>query len=265
VIAILLFGLGFVVTGQAPTMPATLWEASLFERILWVNVAILAFNLIPAFPMDGGRALRAVLATRLTYVRATRAAAGLGRAYAVLFGLLGLMTNPFLILIAVFVWIGAVAEQGAVELKSALHGTPAEQAMLTDYRTLDASDTLATAVDLTLAGSQKDFPVLDRGALVGVLGQSALVAALSRGAVDLSVADVMGRAPACADRREPLGPILERLQSEPAQLVPVSNSRGELVGIITSDNVLELLRFRSAMENNQAAGQPGVLRSARAT
>jgi Zn-dependent protease len=255
------FGLLYLATGQMPSTPTTLWQGPLLERLLWVNAVILLFNLIPAFPMDGGRALRALLATRMSHVRATRAAAGLGQAYAVLFGLLGLLTNPFLILIALFVWVGAAAERAAVELKSAVHETPVEQAMLTDFRTLDAQDPLSVAVALTLAGSQKDFPVLDRGVLVGALSQTALLEALSRDAAHLCVADAMVDAPKSAGRRDQLGSILERLQSEPAHLIPVVGAGSELVGILTSDNVIELLRFRSAIEANRAVGTRGFLRA----
>lgn len=247
VIAVGLYGFLQLWTGVAPGVPTELWEGSLLERLLWVNAAILVFNLIPAFPMDGGRALRALLATRLSYVRATRAAAALGQAFAFLFGFVGLLTNPFLVLIALFVWIGAAAELAMVELRSALHGIRVEQAMLTDFRTLEASDPLSAAVELTLAGSQKDFPVLDRAELVGVLGQSALVAALSRNAAGMRVSEAMMPAPLPVKLSDPLGPVLERLQSEPAQLIPVMNRRA-LAGIVTTDNVLELLRFRSAAE-----------------
>ncbi len=259
VIAAALFGFLHLWTGSSPGAPTDLWEGPLLERLLWVNAAILVFNLIPAFPMDGGRALRALLATRLSYVRATRAAAGLGQAFAIVFGLVGLMANPFLVLIAVFVWIGAAAELGMVELKSALHGVPVEQAMLIDFRTLEASDPLATAVELTLAGSQKDFPVLDQGVLVGVLGQSALLVALTQGAVGLRVSDAMLPPPSPVQLRDDLGPVLERLQSEPAQLVPVLDRRA-LAGIVTTDNVLELLRFRSARRPH--GDKLGFLRSA---
>jgi Zn-dependent protease len=247
--------------GAVPAPPTDLWQGSLFERLMWVNVVILVFNLIPAFPMDGGRALRALLATRLPHVRATRIAAGLGQAFAIIFGLLGLVSNPFLVLIALFVWIGAAGELGVAELKSALHGIPVEQAMLTDFRTLEVSDPLAAAVELTLAGSQKDFPVLDRGRLVGVLGQSALLQALSRGTEASRVADAMAPAPRPAELRAPLGPLLERLQSESAQLIPVMRG-GELAGIVTTDNVLELLQFRSAVETRPRAAAFGLLHSA---
>jgi CBS domain-containing protein len=237
--------------GERPAPPEDLWSGNLFEQIFWVNVVMLVFNLVPAFPMDGGRALRALLATRLSYLRATRTAATLGQACAIAFGLLGLLSNPFLVLIGVFVWIGAAGELALVELRSALHDVRVEQAMLTEFRTVLASDPLSRAVDLTLSGSQKDFPVLgpafEGGQLIGVLGQPALVSALARHGAASTVGSAMAEAPTPVGLRDPLGPVVERLQAQQIALIPVVH-RGALAGIVTSDNVFELLRFRSALE-----------------
>jgi CBS domain-containing protein len=208
---------------------------------------LLGFNLVPAFPMDGGRALRALLAMRVSQLRATRIAAGLGQAVALGFGLLGLLGNPFLILIALFVWAGAAAELAMVELKSVLASVPVEAAMLTRFESVEPDAPLSRAVDLTVAGSQKDFPVLERGKLAGVLTQERLLAALTRGGGQHSVADVMEPAPAALGPRDPLAPALERLQDGSVRMLPVVEA-GELVGIVTADNVFELLRFRSALE-----------------
>ena len=145
-----------------------------------VNVGLVLFNLLPAFPMDGGRVMRALLATRMGYTRATQLAANVGQGMALLFAFLGLIGNPFLLFIALFVWIGAAQEASMVQMKSALGGIPVGRAMLTDFQSLAPSDNLARAVELILAGSQQDFPVLDSGRVAGVLTRAGLLTALAQ-------------------------------------------------------------------------------------
>ena len=129
-------------------------KVSLIDRLAIANLFLAVFNMIPAFPMDGGRVLRALLAIRMEYLKATQIAAGLGQGLAFVFGFIGLFTNPFLLFIALFVWIGAAQEASAVQMKSAFAGTPIRAAMLIDFQVLGPSDTLADAVNLVLQGSQ---------------------------------------------------------------------------------------------------------------
>src|SRR5210317_970148 len=110
--------------------------------------------------MDGGRVLRALLGLRLEYVQATQIAAYVGQAFAFLFGFIGLFSNPFLLFIAFFVWMGASQEASMVQMKNSISGIPVTRAMLTDFAMLTPRDTLARVVGLILAGSQHDFPVI---------------------------------------------------------------------------------------------------------
>jgi Zn-dependent protease len=163
------------------------------ERLLMVNLLLVGFNMIPAFPMDGGRVLRALLAMRLEYTRATQIAAAIGQGLAFVLGFIGLFANPTLIATAFFVWIGAAQESRMVQIKSALAGIPASRAMATEFRTLSTDDTLSEAVELIRTGSQYDLPVLEDGQIVGILTRNELLRALTRLGQDTRIVDVIQR------------------------------------------------------------------------
>ncbi|HEY6612995.1 MAG TPA: site-2 protease family protein [Vicinamibacterales bacterium] len=189
VIALFLFG-WLRASGQWPPVGGLgVASGGFVERVMLANAFLAGFNLLPAFPMDGGRVLRALLATRMEYTRATQHAASIGQGMAILFGFLGLQGNPMLIFIALFVWIGAGQEASMVQMKSALAGIPVRRAMLTHFRTLRPASTLGDAADLVLSGSQQDFPVMDDGRLEGILTRSDLLAALSRSGRNAAVGD----------------------------------------------------------------------------
>jgi len=227
----------------SPTLDAS--GGGLLGRFIAVNLWLGLFNLIPAFPMDGGRALRALLAERYEYTRATEMAANLGQGLALVFGLIGLFTNPFLLFIALFVWMGATAEASTVSLRSAISGTPVGRAMITNVQTLDIADALQRAADLVIAGSQQDFPVLDQGHLVGVLTRDALVRAVSARGLDSPVREAMASTFETADAREMLERAVARLQSCACPVLPVVVD-GRLVGLLTAENVGEYVMLRGA-------------------
>ena len=216
------------------------------ERLMAVNLFLVVFNLLPAFPMDGGRVLRALLATRLEYTRATQVAAGIGQGMAFLFGFLGLFSNPMLLFIALFVWIGAAQESSLVQMRSALGGIPVGRAMLTDFRTLDSRDTLGRAVQLILSGSQQDFPVLEDGRVQGVLTRADLLVALAQRGLDSPVTEVMRREFEVVDSSEMLEAAFIRLHTCACHTLPVVHL-GRLVGLITMENVGEFLMIQAAL------------------
>jgi Zn-dependent protease len=167
--------LGLTLTGTwQPLASLTTTSGNLLERLLAVNVFLVLFNLLPAFPMDGGRVLRSLLALQLDYARATRIAARIGQGMAFVFGFIGLFTNPMLLLIALFVWVGAAQEAAAAEMKASFTGVTVREAMLTDFKVLAPENTLGDATRLILAGSQQDFPVLSNGQFGGMLGHTQL-------------------------------------------------------------------------------------------
>jgi CBS domain-containing protein len=186
------------------------------------------------------------LATRLSYPRATQIAAGVGQAVALVFGFVGLFTNPFLVFIALFVWIGAAQEAGMVTARSALSGLTVRSAMLTEFHVLAPGDTLARAAQLLLGGSQTDFPVAEQGRVVGVLRRNDLVRALAERGAQAVVADAMLRDCPTADVRGPLDPLFARLSTGECPVVPVLDA-GRLVGLVTLENVQELMMVRAAL------------------
>ena len=245
--AVLLAGL-VVTGGWPPTEPMSTTGGSFLGRLLVVNLFLAVFNLIPAFPMDGGRVLRALLAMRLEYAQATQIAGTIGQGLAFVFGFLGLFTNPFLLFIALFVWIGAAQESSLVGMRTALGGIPLQRIMLTEFRTLGPRDSLGRAVELTLSGSQQDFPVVDGERVVGVLTQGQLLRGLEDGGRETFVADVMAREFETAELGEMAEAVFRRLQACDCHTIPVTH-RGSLVGIVTMENVGEFLRIQSALSS----------------
>lgn len=226
-------------------------DSPFLERLLLVNVSLAVFNLLPAFPMDGGRVLRALLARRMDYVRATQVAAQVGQAIALVFGLVGLFTNPFLLFIAFFVWIGAAQEASMVQMRTALSGIPVSRAMITAFHTLAPDDPAKRVLELIVAGAPQDFPVVDGGkgsksGLAGVLLRSDVLKALAQRGSDWRVRDVMRREFEVVDAADMLEMALARLQACNCHTLPVT-SGGALVGLLTMENVGEFLLIQSAL------------------
>lgn len=228
----------------------TLIAGGILAQLLRINIILVLFNLIPAFPMDGGRVLRALLAMRSgDYSQATVTAARVGRFFALVFGIAGLFipgAPPTLVLIALFVWLGAAGEAAGVTQSAALDGVPIQRVMITDLRTLAPDDPLSRAAEFVLAGFQQDFPVIDRGALVGVLTRSSLIQALGRRPPSTAVSEVMHRDFQIADPAEPVEGALARLRSCGCQSLPVVRER-QLLGLLTLENVGEYMMIQAAM------------------
>lgn len=238
---VILRGLG----AMAPVATLTLTTGSFLERLMFVNILLAAFNMLPAFPMDGGRVLRALLALRMDYAHATQVAANVGQGMALLFGLVGLLSNPFLVFIALFVWIGAGQEAAMTQMQAALGGIPLQRAMITDFRTLSPQDPLARAVELLLSGAQQDFPVMDGPTVVGILTRADLLTALARQDQRPLVSAVMRRDFQVADAADMIDVALRRLQGDQCHTMPVLRG-GTLIGLLTMDNVGEFLSVQSA-------------------
>jgi Zn-dependent protease/CBS domain-containing protein len=229
-------------------------NGSMVQRLMMVNVFLVVFNLLPAFPMDGGRVLRALLATRLGRRRATAIAANVGQGMAIIFGVVGFFHNPFLVFIAIFVYLGAQAEAGLVEMQSAIGTLRVRDAMMTRFRTLAAHDSLGKAVDELLAGSQQDFPVIENEQPVGLLRRNDLVKALSENRRAASVGEFMCRECESVDASEPLSRAVESMQQKGCATLAVLQA-GRVVGLLTLENVSEMIMVNTALERSSRALQ----------
>jgi Zn-dependent protease/CBS domain-containing protein len=222
-------------------------ESPFLAFLLSVNIYLLLFNLIPAFPMDGGRVLRAILASRLGLVRGTRIAASLGQMLAIAGGLYGISRPaPLLVLIAFFVFLGANAEAAAVETRAAGQGLRVHQMMVTDFRTIPIHATLNEAVALLLSGEQREFPVVDNlGRTEGLLTRDNLIRGLSHRGPQSTVAEAMSAGVPSVPSTLGFHEALERLRASRLPALPVIDG-GALVGLLTMDNITDLLLVRRA-------------------
>jgi len=189
-IAFIIFLILFLTSSPIPLINIEIFTGSFLAKLMALNIILVVFNMLPAFPMDGGRVLRALLALRMEYAKSTKIASKIGKAMAILFGIIGLFSNPFLVFIAAFVWFGANQEEKMVRMKySKMSYNNSEYAA--DLKTLSPNDPIAKAVNLTLSGSKQDFPVVELGRIVGVLRKDDLMDTLSRGNINFLVKDVM--------------------------------------------------------------------------
>lgn len=252
-IALVLFVWLLISRGANAGMEIAIGSGPIVERLLMINVILAGFNLLPAFPMDGGRVLRALLATRLGRRRATAIAANVGQGMAILFGIVGFFYNPFLVFIAIFIYLGAQAEAGLVEMQSALGDLRVRDAMITRFRTLSTTDTLGKAVDELLAGSQQDFPVLEHDQPVGMLRRNDLVRGLSESRRDAPVAAFMCECEPVNDSAS-LTRTVESMHETKCGTLPVMQA-GRMVGLLTLENVSETIMINTALDHGTRANR----------
>jgi Zn-dependent protease/CBS domain-containing protein len=238
---------------------AQLQEATstMMGRVAAANVALCVFNLIPAFPMDGGRVLRALLAIPLGYTRATRIAALIGQGLAFVFAWWGLMGNPLLILIAVFIFLAASGEAGYVQAREYTRGYLAKHTMITNFQPLGMSSSIDDAAALLLRTTQQEFPVVDaNGTLQGVLTREALIAALQAKGGATPVVDVMDKDVPTVPENACLDNVFQSLQRTGRRLIGVVDALGRLRGYITAENLSELIMIQSSRAAREGTPPP---------
>lgn len=251
VIAAVLF---VVMTFVGIAMPSLGWglgSESFLDQLLSVNLILIAFNLIPAFPMDGGRILRALLATRIPFAKATRYAAWLGQGIAGLFVIAGFFVNPLLVLTGVFIFFGAQAESQMASSRAKMQGLTVGQAMRTNIRALAPYEWLSHAIDHLMATGQQDFPIVYGGQVVGLLTRNTLMRGLQQFGAYSPISGIMQANVATVDADASLVEASELMQEKQMAVLPVTRN-GVLVGLLTYDGIREFLRVQEALRKTSS-------------
>jgi Zn-dependent protease len=218
-------------------------DANLADRIALANLILAGFNLLPAFPMDGGRMLRAVLSRLKSEYEATRIATWSGRMLAISMGLYGFINMPMLAFVAFFIYLGAANEGAASRGRSLTQGIPVRAAMMTEYRTLTHGATLRDAANLLLSTSQQDFPVVLGDQVLGLLGRNALLRGMAQEGADSYIAGYMEREFASVPPDKDLADVLPLMAHAGACVLVMQD--GTLLGLLSSENLSQFLLLRS--------------------
>ncbi len=225
----------------APHVDLRTWpfmqSRNLPRSLVWANLYLAGFNLLPAYPMDGGRVLRALFSRRMDPVQATRRAVSIGQAFATLFILVGmLLPNYWLTLVGLFLFIGSQMEERSAVFQSVLEKVHLEDIMLTDFATLSPADTLEDALDKAVHSLQDDFPVIRGSDMVGVISRQKILEAL-RVEGNGYVQAVMNRIFEVAQKGESLASAFRKLTARNLSIIPVVEDQ-RLVGIVTLQNLM---------------------------
>lgn len=231
---------------------------SVLSQLALANVVLLFFNLLPAFPLDGGRVLRAILSRFKGHLKGTQLAATIGKAAAVVLAIVALAGGNFiLLLIAFFIFLAAGGEAGMAQMRDVLFNLPARDVMITEFRALAPDDRVADAADELIRTSQTDFPVVDEsGRPVGLLNRDGIIKALAERSGDTRVAEVMKTGVPSVSEWHRLDDGLDVLQ-EGAPAIAVSDADGRLVGLITAENLMEKLMIARARGKRTGRNTPG--------
>lgn len=238
----------FAILATYPEAKVWLWQqpfvhaSNLPRALFWGNLFMGLFNLLPAYPMDGGRILRAWLARDSDYMAATRRAVTVGQGFAMLFMFLGIW-QPWMLLIGLFLFFAAQLEERAIMFQSVLEQVRLEEVMLTDFRTLSPADTLEGALAKAVHSLQDDFPVIRGSDMVGVVSRQKILAAL-RDEGNAYVQSIMNRAFEVAQGSETLASALKKFTTQELTLLPVVEA-GRLVGIVTLQNLMHSMQLLS--------------------
>ncbi len=222
-----------------------------FDKLMWINVILVVFNMIPAMPMDGGRVLRALLAMKFGYERATRASARLAQTLAIGFAIFGLLEhNPFLIIIGVFVFFGASAEAQMAISRSAIESLKVSRAMMPDYLVIEPGARISDAIEALVTSRQSAFPVMEGEEVIAMLTREHIHKAAEAGEENAPVTDYADRDFLRVSPDEPLVDAVDRLQQAEKGAALVEEN-GSPVGILTREGVGELISLRASFKGRR--------------
>jgi Zn-dependent protease/CBS domain-containing protein len=210
-------------------------SGSLLRSLVWTNIFLGLLNMLPAYPLDGGRMLRAVLTRRMDYLLATRRAVTIGQVFAIAFFVLG-MYNLWFTVVGLFIFVAAQLEERSVEFQSVLETVRMEDVMLTEFSTLSPADTLEHALSKAVHSLQDDFPVVRGSSMVGVISRQKILDAL-RFNGNAYVQSVMNSAYDIAERSETLASAFRKITARNLSIIPVVDGE-HLVGIVTLQNLM---------------------------
>jgi Zn-dependent protease/CBS domain-containing protein len=252
VIATILGIVLFFTEGGLPAFSFGRMTSSFMSALFIANISLAIFNMIPAFPMDGGRVLRSLLAMRMEENKATQIAAAIGQGLAIAFGFYALwQKEPVLMLVAFFVFLGAGQEASQSMTRSFLVGHAIHHAMQNRFRTIPHGATMETAAQMLLAGSQHDFPVEGGAEIVGVLTRQDIAQGLATEGPTGYVANHMRREFKTAHPNVPLEIAIDMFsKDDPTPILVMDND--QLVGMVTQENLSEFIMLEHARQQANA-------------
>lgn len=228
--------------------------------MLWLlraNIALVLFNLIPAFPLDGGRMFRALLAMKMGHARATRVAVGVGQMLAVLLGMYGLMSGGVLmVFVAAFIFFAAAAEQNESRQRTVLAGQTVGDAYNRNAIVLSPTDHLSTVVRYILTGYQPDFAVENVHELIGVVTRADVINALQRHVDDVPVSTIMQQHPLHLDASTSLDDALRKMSEQSTRIAAVYDNE-HFLGLISAEDIAEAFAVLQFMTPQQPANMSG--------
>lgn len=227
--------LGADVLFHRPFSTAT-WPLTI-AYLYWINLILAVFNLIPAFPMDGGRVLRALLAQRIGYQRATKIAVNLGHLFALVFAYFGIVGfNIILIAIAIFIYIAASNEELQVDLKETLKKFRVRDILSPDFLTVNGETTLAKVLELIFHSHQEDFPVVEQDEIVGFVTRQEIITSIHTIGMQASVRDIMRKDFPKVSDTDLLTKVQRVMEENNIRALPVLRS-GRVIGVVTLEDI----------------------------